>query len=677
MNDDYNAKPVAEDVVNDSSPLYLPIDDVELKSIIDQKIKDYDEFVKNSKIDERQKENLKYYKGDQIDKSQLHKFQVPYVDNIIWQNLETRISLASARLPDIVGIPVDDTPEANDLAKKVKEAIELKVKNKNIKRLIKDGLRTHQINHTGIIKIRWDANRGDNGDFVFDHVQPSNVKFDVHAPIPHDGYTSDNMEVIIEYIEEPTNLVLSKFPKKREELLKIIGVTNKGLPASSKIKYSEIWFTWYDKQGKRFEGVAWRYKDLILDKMRNPYYDWKGKELQLDADLITTGLRPGVEYQNYFEFARKPYIFFSHQNLGVNAFDEMTPVSASIALQDIINKRGRQITEISDRAVPKLVFSGNYITKDRAKQVTNDPNESVWLDEAERVGDAVMSVPGTPPNPILYNDLVTTRNQMDSKFATHGTTRGEVQATESGISKQITREGDLGITDDVVDMMVERVMSEMAGWALQMMKMMYNENRYIKDMGKDGKLVAVELSGSDIPKGLEIQVRADSSDEQRKKAEAIELAKLKAIDPLTMNEMLDVPNPKESTDRLLSFLNGAADGYASYMEKVGLLDKGEGGQGGEVPPAAPGATPPEGGAIPPEGMPNMPAAEPQQNSEDLAYQDIQKLMAGQNVQPSGQVDEQYVGVFVQFVNSPAFDNLDPEIQRNFAAYINNLKNLVA
>lgn len=673
---------IQEDILVDSSPLYLPITDDELIAIVKEKEDDYTSFLDKNKIKEKQARNVAYYRGEQIDPAKLHKHQVPYVDNIIWQNLETRISLAAARLPDVVGVPPDESQEAKELAQKVEKAIEAKIKNKNIKRLIKDALRIQHLYFFGAIKVRWDKTKGEKGDFVFDLIQPKNLILDSTATIPHDGYTTDNMQIMGEYIEEPTSLVLSKFPKARQKLIEALGGLNeKGQPKVSKIRYKEIWFTWYDKSGNKYEGTAWLYKNLVLDRIKNPYYDWKGEEDYTQYTDYETA--PPKTYNNYFEFARKPYLMLTHQNLGQSPIDEMTPVSASIPLQDIVNKRGRQITEIADRAMPKMAFAGDYISKGKAKEVTQDPNESIWIEGVEDINKAVTTIPATPPNPILYNDLVTTRNQIDSKFATHGTTRGEVQSNESGISKQITREGDLGITDDIVDMMVERIMSEMAGWSLQMMKMFYNEEHYIKSMGRDGQLLALNLSSEDIPEGLEVEVRADSSDEQRKKAEALELAKLKAIDPLTMFQMLDVPDPKESTRLLLTFLGGAEDGYARYEEEAQLRDKqGATGQpqaAGMTPPQAAGGLPPEagaiGGAMPPQEE-AMPPAAP--STAEAAYQDIQRIISGEELQqPSAPPDQEYITAFIEFVNSPAFDELSQDIQMRFSMFINQLKNGVA
>lgn len=690
--EDYEIK--QEEVVLPEPVLELPIDDDVLLGVITKKINATESFYKDKlKLDVRRKENQDFWVGKQLDTSRFDEWQVPTVDNMIWQDTETRIAIASGRMPDIVVTPSDQSLEAGQAAKTLEKGLRIKISSNSIKRMVKDGLRQHHINFTAAIKCRWNKNLGKNGDYEFYLCNPLAIGIDHTATIPHEGFTADNAEIIYEWIEEPVSVVLSKFPKKKEELFKALNIKT-GTPRQmmSKIRYLEVWFTWYNEQGEQLEGVCWKYNNIILDKQKNPYYDWKGLQRPIEGEDGTPMLEE--YFNNYFDRPRKPYIIFSHTNLGKCPIDDTTPIEQSIPLQKSANKRLRQITEISDNAIPKKAFAGQYISKEDARRVTNDPEENIWLENAEDVNKAVGTLRSDPPSPMLYQDLVGTRQQIDSKFATHSVTRGELQTQESGVSKQITREGDLTISDDIVSIVVERVVSEMANWATQMMKMFYVDEHWVKDMGQDGELVAVALQQDLIDDGMSVSVSSSSTDKAEKKDRAVGLAGMSMIDPLTLYEDLEANNPKERARRAVMFNMGAQDGFARYAKEVGI-DISGGGIG-----AVQGAegVPPEQGE---EGVPPVPGEEGVLSEGEMAeqpplpgmeeggemlpetygdaqqaQQDIEMILSGQDVEVPGIPGSEYVETLAMFVESPEFDQLSPEQQQAIHQFILKIKDLV-
>src|SRR3990167_7353007 len=262
-----------EEPVLTSEPFSLPIEDTDLITILNRKIADSEAFYKDKlKLEDRRKTNEDFWLGKQLDESQFYDWQVPYKDNLIYQDLETRLAIASSRMPDVLVTPAD--PEKRENAKNLEQALNIKMGRDEVKRIIKGGLRDLHLYFQGVLKCRWDKT---TSDFVFDKVRPHKIIVDHTASIPEDGFTADRMDFIAEWIEEPIGVVSAKFPNKKEELLKqlaIIRQTTKQMV--SKIKYLEVWFTWYDKDGNLFEGVCWKYKNIILDKMKHPYWDWKG-----------------------------------------------------------------------------------------------------------------------------------------------------------------------------------------------------------------------------------------------------------------------------------------------------------------------------------------------------------------------------------------------------------------
>jgi hypothetical protein len=201
-------------------------------------------------------------------------------------------------------------------------------------------------------------------------------------------------------------------------------------------------------------------------------------------------------------------------------------VEQSLPTQKLIDRTGRQIVEISEHAVPKMVF-GNAITKEDARRTSNDPDEKLWLDIAD-VSKAITWIQAEPPSPELLQLQQDARQRMDGLFNTHGPVKGEQgPASESGTSKQITREGDLTVSDDLVDIVVERVTFEMAGWAMQLAKLLYDEPHFLRAVGTGGNVIAHELTQKDFTDDLMVDVKANSVDKQTTRSDAMNLASRK------------------------------------------------------------------------------------------------------------------------------------------------------
>lgn len=538
----------------------IKIKDSDLADIIDKRASESEKYFKEDlKIEERRKKNNDFWKGKQLNEADFDDFQIPVVDNLIYQDLETRIAIISSKMPDIVVTPPNQTQDKRERARTLERALRVLLSNSVITRLIKNGLRKEHLDFTAAIKVRWNDDIDDIDIYLVDSKK---LIMDHTATISDNGFTADNMEFTVEWLEEPVAKVVAKFPDKKEkifEAMKFVQGTTKQI--NSKMRYQEVHFTFYGSDGELIEGTCWKYNKLILGKQRAPYWDWDGYEKEgLDTKKITA-------YRNFFERPRKPYIFFSYQNLGDSPIDSTTPVEQSIPLQKLVNKRKRQITEISDRAIPKLVFSGDAMTKEQARDVTNDPDEHVVLNGEEvDVRKAFTYVVAQAPDTTLLQELQLSMTQIDAKFATHSVTRGAVTSHESGISKQITKEGDLSSHDDMSRIVVERVIFELANWYVHMMKLFYEKEHFVKNVGKDGELVYVELKRDDIDDGIAVNVQSSSVDKQQRRFDAQTAAARRTIDPLSYWEAMDVPNPKEMTRRLITFLSGNMQAYAQITE---------------------------------------------------------------------------------------------------------------
>jgi len=107
----------SEGVVIDSPMISLPIEDADLLQVIRDRISESEKWYEDKMgLKKMRKLNEDFYLGKQIDESRLESFEQPvYIDNILYEDLETRIAIAAGRLPDIICTPPNTEEEAKKL----------------------------------------------------------------------------------------------------------------------------------------------------------------------------------------------------------------------------------------------------------------------------------------------------------------------------------------------------------------------------------------------------------------------------------------------------------------------------------------------------------------------------------------------------------------------------------
>lgn len=576
MNNDFtNNDPLAQGIVVESPELDTGLSDEELNRIVDARIAESKSAYELLKLDERRKTNENFWSGKQYNPDEMPG--LPYVDNVIQDNTEKRISLAVGKVPDIVVVPGDGSLDARKKTKVLERVLDIDISNKQKKRLIKNGLRHNHLYFIGVQKASWNPNKGDFGDYEFNLSDPRKVLISHTGTIPEDGFTSDNCDLIVEVVEEPVATVLAKFPGKAAQLKQLLG-SNDGSRLATTMKYQEGWYTYYNSQGQILEGVFWRFNHLVLRNIKNPYFDFTGYDRvifnengQMTQDMYG---QPQTEkvFRNFFERPRKPYIFYSYVNLGRSPMDDTTAVEQAIPLQRNLNKTGKQIRDISDGITNKYAFN-NGISQDQARLVSANPKEPIWMDNDRPINETVSNFTNQGPPPVLFQELMQTRQQIDAKFSVHNLNAASQGMHESGISRQITRENDLVTSDDLSEIVIERVIEETASWAIQFIKLMYVDDHFKSKMGKDGQVIQEYIQRDMIDDGISLNVKGSAADKITARNQAINLGSSGAIDPMTMFEEMDAPNPKERTQRLLLFKMGEGpngDGFAKYMQTLGV-----------------------------------------------------------------------------------------------------------
>lgn len=589
-----------EELVLQSDPLALEIEDSVLLSTLTRKIDDAKSDFKKKKIYSRQQINLDYLLGRQIDEAQYKEYSSRFVDNLIYEAEATIKPIALSRLPDLIVDPGNEGEMSSHNAEILTKKINADMSKRDMRKVLSVAFKHIPVYFIAAIKYRWDPEKGKNGDFVFEVVHPDNLVFDNTA-------TSNNIDehdFIAQTVELSVKEIIMRFPDKKKEILEEFNIDETSdkyqTLLASKYKIWEVWFKWYKETPDGYtveNGVMWKYGNTIFRKMKNPNWDWEGTPTTFTYDSITNEKRPANEaeiklraqfqamgiplppeldqmeneqvFRNYFDFPRFPYILIGYDQMGKMVYDETSRIEQVLRLQENVNKRGRQVTEMLDKANGIHVFTESAgMSKEDVEKLDTD-NPSINLLVKGKAGEAHSYIEKQQPSAQAFNDLSLSRDKVFEKMGTNSTTRGQVE-TDTATTAQISRESDYGRIDDLVEDTINYAAEQIAVAILQMIKLRYNEDHFIRDKGQEGQQVFYAIKNDLVEDGMEVTVHASAVDKVLRKKQAYELLQASMIDPYQLFIDLELSNPKERTERLITFMMGQSDGYATYMTKYVL-----------------------------------------------------------------------------------------------------------
>ena len=428
---------------------------------------------------------------------------------------------------------------------------------------------------------------------------------------------------------------------------------------ASKIKIMEVWFTWFEQNGdkwERIEGTLWKFNKVMLKKGKNPYFDYSGEkrlftykdekkeELPLEQLQMMAmgnemmGVQSQQVFRNYFKDPQKPYILIGYEQWGKTPIDETSRVEQEIPLQNSLDKRGQQVDEMIDRARGKHIWSklGGLKAEDLEELDMSDPEVDMLVDED--VNKVHEFIPGEQPSAQMFKDKQDSADKIRAKAGVQAIT-GEIQ-TDVATTNQIAREANFTRADDLVEDTINYASEKMAQWAMQFIKLFYTEEHLKEAHGADGSIIYKKLHRDLVDDGMEVVIKSSSTDKLRAEKLAKEAAQLQMIDPLSYYEDVGLTDPKGRTKRLIDYM---ADPLSYSMKHVEGLE----------------TTPQQVNALNGQG-----SAE--------ALQAIMMLTQGQQPPLPQQVDQGYIQTLSNFLESGEFAALPPELQQmilEFAAQV--------
>lgn len=649
----------SKEPVISQDPLSLKIDDNVWLKVVKEKIElNEKELESKHHLKERRERHQKYYLGKQVDIKDQKDYEGKWLDNIIWESERQIKAISVSKMPDFIVTPGIEGEDSQKTAEDVSKVIDARSKKRERRQVLTMAFKREPIDLVGVIKWFWNPELGKHGDIDYDWVLGEDIVIDAFSKTNEER----GMDLIAERLHTTLKELIVRFPDKKKDI--IAEALKDGIKANEKGEIDEkglathvtpweVWFTWYEDAGngqfERLEGVGWKYHDLVLKKMKDPNWDWTGErrlfsykepvtEQQMRESAVTgediPGFREEKVFRNYFKNPEKPYIFMCADMLGDSPISVTSRIEQLILMQYTLDERGKVIAEkLKNRT--KHVFSKDSGLKaeDIEEMDLNDPDVDILV--KGKVNEVHGFIPPDLPSVQEIGDYANTRSIMFAKAGVSAT-RGELQS-DVATTNQIGRESDFTLDDNLVDETITYAAERMARADLQLTKLRRNEEDFVEILGEDGKTTFLKIHRDMINDGMQVIATASGTDKIKAERRALEMAKLKLIDPHTFYKDIGASDPSGRTQKLMLFLQSPAE----YMAKYGM------------------------------GLKNSQEMGNKLNGADgqQALLDIQLLQTGQQPQIPENPNPEYLDTFNNFLQSQEFLGLPPEVQQMVQEFI--------
>lgn len=479
--------------------------------------------------------NLKVYRNEPDWLTQISRKKSKVRANRVFVDMESVINSVIASPPKPIILNGRNTPEAKALSILQEKYFQIKYNERNVKETIRKGLRNLYLSRLIVLKPFWNAKLN---DFDVRTVDSRKVRFSKTANKEEDS------EFAIEEITDNLSSLLRKFPSKKEEILKYAGEKeDEVLVRNPEITYLEAWCWDY---------VIFKLKDknIILGKIRNPYWDWDGilitpeeeaelakaegesrrnilggiknsqtervaqkqsyqdlvdrfkKGEDIDFENVEAPIPMEAYLFNHFDRPRKPYIFatmFNNENSPIGQTDMITQATP---LQENIDETKRDITQNAKLVNGIIKIDSTVMDKADAQRMRFETEGIMW---GKGAVNGVKRETGPALPAFVVENMQDSRKEIDDIMAASSAFKGirEGQETRGGrlalIDQSFLRLNELVQTIDYVNY-------ELFNWFYQLAKVRYTEHHYAKTLGKNAATEILTLIQDDFEDGSEVRV---------------------------------------------------------------------------------------------------------------------------------------------------------------------------
>lgn len=507
-------------------------------------------------LSQTDKENIAYLIGIQKDSRVGNpNTETPYVDNRLFSSVRATLAYVTGDTakPELIPSKTDD--KYLHIAEQTQMALYQHAKDHGANKQFRLAVKNLITRKRGCIKLRFDEDYGPFGDIVTENVDPSDIvvgRFSKYGANPDRIYHKQKASI---------QQLANKFPDKKDEIFSFYGFKRGVYSQTSRVvTYWECWFTYYDDTGE-CEGLCWFIPSspIILGKMQNPNWIYKGSKKQQKITNMT-------------DKPIKPFIWLNYWNTGRSFIDETCLFDQGRPLQDILNKRGRQIVENADYANPRVLANGSLFDEGDAKKFVNKNPKTIGLlnnmAPDANINNAIMVVQPSQLPSFVMEDKVDARVELDTMMGTPTQFQGAPSANRNAtLGQDMLIKNQAGALQDDLVSVVNSAWGTYYTYLLHMMNVYLDDDYFVMTKGKDGDYAHIMLNSDTIDTNVRITVTVDSTlplDKQSQRATAIQLAQMNRIDDLSLFEMLGLPDPEKLTERKLRW---EIDRY-TYMESI-------------------------------------------------------------------------------------------------------------
>lgn len=506
-------------------------------------------------IEPTQKQAFDYWIGKQTPKdltvSSSTSDPNPLTDNFIFTAVETFLPLATRANPDPV---VSTNPEAQEVGHAIHAALVYEADRQMLRRKNARLIRQWMWNRIGVIKIHWNYQLKQIETVV---INSKRMIFDPN------GYVDEGGRFRGEYLGERKKDVASRlvemFPRKKAEIEK----QARG-QMGTELDYIEWWYRDTDV----FFTLDVKGQDAtVLGKYKNPNWNYdiveqEAKEAVIDEQsgvevFPAQEYRPAQEGINFFDEPQAPYLFLSIFSSNTHPHDETSLISQVIPLQDIVNRRLRQIDDNAKGMNNGLLVSGKSFTEDQAAGAASAlrGGKAIIVPDGDVNNGAKRFPPEGLPDAVFKN-YEDSRAEGMNIFGTAGSTSEGTSKEDTVRGKIMVQQQDTSRIGGTVTEQLEQVDDSIYQYWVQMMFVFYDDEHLIATAGTQGGIEIIPIRNSMFPliKTLDITVKEGSlipKDPLTQRNEAMDLWTANAIDPLEFYRRLDVPDPAKATERLM------------------------------------------------------------------------------------------------------------------------------
>lgn len=483
--------------------------------------------------------NTKAYenKSAYIDKIPANVAKV--LSNRIFPNMEAVINSVIANPPSINFIPGRKGEESQNLAREMEGFFRKKYRDIGVKETMRMALRNLYFSRLLVIKPFWNAKIN---DFDARSIDPRDIR------VGKFSRKEEESEFAIEEVKDNLCSLITRFPKKTKEILEKSGFNeeeiNDAYIMNPEVKYKECWIGDY---------VIFKYDNIILDKIRNPYWDWDGilitdeeeqqintsygddrralftqikldqqnrkmatlpsPEVETDAPQTVEGEIPPNEghsepqtYKaynfNYFNQPRKPYIYATILNNENSPIGRTDFITLALPLQLSIDSRKQDIGKNCELVNGIIKVDSEVMGKADAQSLAFEAKGIIW---GKGVVQGVARETGTPLPQMVFDDMLDSRSEIDNIMAASSAFRGEREGQETKAGRLALIQQSFLRLNELVQV-VDFVSGELFAWFYQLSKTRYTEYHYAKWIGKEDAVKTTTLIQDDFETGSEIQV---------------------------------------------------------------------------------------------------------------------------------------------------------------------------